>query len=194
MTLDAVARALAAHHPTEIPALPGRTNHLRAGVLVPLRWHRDRVEAVLTLRSADLRRHAGEVSWPGGRREPQDVDLVATAVREAREEIGARVRRILGPLSSMPLFADGVEVARLLPVDVRALLHAPAIEGLPFEWDGTVHLSPIWDVGGAVVYGGTAHVLHELLRVLAPAWGVPLPPVVRSERTWGELFTARTPA
>ena len=45
---------------------------------------------VLTRRRADLRRHAGEISFPGGRRDPRDHDLLDTALREAQEEIGLR--------------------------------------------------------------------------------------------------------
>ena len=43
---------------------------------------------VFTKRRDDLKRHAGEISFPGGRRDPEDADLTATALREAHEEIG----------------------------------------------------------------------------------------------------------
>jgi 8-oxo-dGTP pyrophosphatase MutT (NUDIX family) len=198
--------ALGRHVAHEIPALPGRTNHLRAGVLVPLVWRAGRVEAMLTLRSTKLGRHAGEVAWPGGKPEPQDADLLATALREADEEVGARAVSVLGRLSSVPLYtsdfrlepfvaqvapamvADGGEVVQLLPVDLGALLRAPHIDGIPWEWEDTRHLSPAWELApGTVLFGGTAHVLLELLTVVAPAFGVPLPPLVPGRFSWSDV-------
>ena len=62
---------------------------------------------VLTRRRADLRRHAGEISFPGGRQDPEDSDLSETALREAEEEIGlARSAvRLLGELPPISTFA-----------------------------------------------------------------------------------------
>ena len=90
-TPDQVAAALAEHVRKDMAALPGRHNTLRAGILVPLVW-RGELECVLTERCAKLRHHGGEVSFPGGRPEPDDVDLAATAVRETHEEIGVAER------------------------------------------------------------------------------------------------------
>ena len=59
-----------------------------AAVLAPL-WERDgELVAVFIKRHGELRLHAGQISFPGGRRDPGDVDLTATALREAHEEIG----------------------------------------------------------------------------------------------------------
>ncbi|MDQ3240901.1 MAG: CoA pyrophosphatase, partial [Actinomycetota bacterium] len=64
---------------------PGSTD---AAVLVPLFAREAELHAVLTERRGDLRRHAGEISFPGGRQDRPDEDLRVTALREAEEEIG----------------------------------------------------------------------------------------------------------
>src|SRR5919206_4792364 len=64
---------------------PGRTD---AAVLVPLYLDDGDLHAVFTKRRDDLSRHAGEISFPGGRQDDPDEDLRFTALREAEEEIG----------------------------------------------------------------------------------------------------------
>ena len=59
-----------------------------AAVLVPLVAHADGLQVLLTRRTDHLRDHAGQVSFPGGRSEPEDGNAVATALREAHEEVG----------------------------------------------------------------------------------------------------------
>ena len=59
-----------------------------AAVLVPVFGYPERPGIVFTERRPDLRRHAGEISFPGGRRDHTDEPLLRTALREAEEEIG----------------------------------------------------------------------------------------------------------
>src|SRR3954452_2771650 len=61
-----------------------------AAVLIPLYPRGDDLVAVFTERRHDMRRHAGEISFPGGRQDFPEEDLRATALREAEEEIGLR--------------------------------------------------------------------------------------------------------
>ena len=63
-------------------------DNIRAAVLVPLVEREEGWFVLLTLRSADLTDHAGQISLPGGRIEPEDPDAAAAALREAEEEIG----------------------------------------------------------------------------------------------------------
>ena len=75
-------------------------------MLVPLFYAlgRRQPHVVLTRRRADLRRHAGEISFPGGRQDADDADLPTTALREAEEEIGlARAQvELIGDAAARP--------------------------------------------------------------------------------------------
>jgi len=163
----------------------GRTE---AAVLVPL--YDDPVEGpvlVLTERRHDLRKHPGEISFPGGRRDPGE-DLVTTALREAEEEIGLpRERvRLLGALEPTTTLVTSyrvypfvgaidaghewlpqeTEVAHGLDLSLRSLRSTrrwrPLLDkGLPVP---TVSFL----VDGHLVWGATARMVDQLLRRLAP--------------------------
>ena len=76
--------------------LPGREGMATpAAVLVPLVNRPDGLTVLLTERSADLPDHPGQISFPGGRIEPEDADAVAAALREAEEEIALSRDRVL---------------------------------------------------------------------------------------------------
>src|ERR1700694_852794 len=83
-----------------------------AAVLAPLFERDGELYAVFTKRHADLRLHAGQVSFPGGRREQGDADLVHTALREAQEEIGLDPRTVtlLGALSPTPTIVTDIAI------------------------------------------------------------------------------------
>ena len=75
-----------------------------AGVLVPIMNHESELTVLLTQRSAALKHHAGQVSFPGGRKEAYDLTLEETALRETREEVGILPDcvSVLGYLNTMP--------------------------------------------------------------------------------------------
>ena len=65
-----------------------------AGVLIPIVEHADSLSVLLTQRSAGLKNHAGQVSFPGGRMESADADIAETALRETHEEVGIRPEQV----------------------------------------------------------------------------------------------------
>ena len=93
-------------HPLE--ALPGDIPHRQpahtrpAAVLIPLLWRPDAPAIVLTQRETGLRHHPGQISFPGGKLEPDDASARAAALREAHEEIGLAPEqvRVVGELPS----------------------------------------------------------------------------------------------
>ena len=207
---ESIRDALSRHILHDIPALPGRTNHLHAGVLVPLRWDADQLTCIVTQRTSHLREHAGEVVFPGGKPDPEDRDLVDTAMREAREELGIEDADPLGVLSAMPLFTSDYrlvptvarlssrplvpaadEVARVFEVDLMALLQAPEMSGIPWPQFAGQPPSPIFELPQAVMYGATAHTFLELLQVVAQVAGLPMP--AWELTTWGWDFSVNRP-
>jgi 8-oxo-dGTP pyrophosphatase MutT (NUDIX family) len=157
-------------------------------VLVPLFLDGEppRTQLVLTRRRADLRRHAGEIAFPGGRRDDADADLLQTALREAEEEIGLPrdAVAVLGPLPPVSTFATNYVIHpfvstipagvawRLSPREVEAVLELPLDDvssgrtrtqmrrrGITFETDAFV-------VDGHVIWGATARIVELLLQRL----------------------------
>ena len=101
-----------------------------ASVLVPLVLRPQGLNVLLTRRTDHLHDHAGQVSFPGGRAEPDDADAVSTALREAEEEIGLQ-RSQVEVLGTMPIYTT---VTRFEVTPVVALVHPPmALQLDPFE-------------------------------------------------------------
>lgn len=76
-------------------------NLIEAAVLIPIVERNDGLKVILTKRSNNLKQHPGQISFPGGKSEKTDKSLVATALRETKEEIGINDKNveILGQLS-----------------------------------------------------------------------------------------------
>jgi len=178
-------------------ALAGRTRqvvelpaHRRAAVLVPLLERNGEARVVLTLRSAALRAHGGQWSFPGGRVDDGDAHAAATALREAEEEIGVRPAAVdvLGLLGDSPTSTGFVitPVVGWLDRPPAAFVPSPAevteVAEIPlarFLAPGAVQIVgqierggrtlPVYSypLEGRTIWGATARILHELGAVLA---------------------------
>ena len=183
------------------PSTPGEfpqtaAEVVSAAVLVPLYDVAGDPHVVLTRRRSDLRRHAGEISFPGGRRDAEDADLAETALREAEEEIGLPRRQasLLGELPPTSTFVTGYlihpfvasipaglkwvpsegEVDAVLELSVQEVRDSrERIEmtrrGFTFDTDAYV-------VGEHLIWGATARIIENLLERLdrgLPGIGLP---------------------
>ena len=185
--LHAVAATRPRLMPSGAKADPGSAP---SAVLVLLYEHRGEPWVVLTRRAAHLRHHAGEVSFPGGRREPGDADLWATALREAAEEVGLdpSTVRPAGRLDSFITISSRSLVCPFLatvagrpdlvpePSEVEKVLHVALAElteeaawreevwalGAAF---GGERAMTFFELPGDTVWGATAAVLRRLLAV-----------------------------
>jgi 8-oxo-dGTP pyrophosphatase MutT (NUDIX family) len=157
-----------------------------AAVLVPL--HGDPLTAVFTERRADLRRHAGEISFPGGRQDEPDEDLRMTALREAEEEVGlpASEVELVGALPPVGTFVTGYRihpfVGRIPPGRIWTIQESEVEQVLEFSLPelvaghemkrlmrkGVPIKTPTYTVDGHLIWGATARIVQSLLERLAP--------------------------
>ena len=200
--LEAAIAGRGASHRGRSFSLQGR---IPAAVCVPLHDGARGLEVWAIKRMATLRHHAREIAFPGGKPDPGDRDLADTALRETEEELGiARSRlRMLGPLSPVPTdtsrftlnpFVVEVEVgAEPIPDagEVAALIRMPLGDffsgRVPFRAIelGPGWRSPIFDFEVGSMYGASAHVLEELLLMVADVKGLRFPePTLTSEIPW----------
>lgn len=168
--------------------LPGREGApTPAAVLVPLVNRPEGLQVLLTQRSADLPDHPGQISFPGGRVEPDDPSLAAAALREAHEEVGLARERvaILGELATyetvtgfrvtpivgwieppFELRPDPIEVAEVFEVPLAHLLD-PANQQRHFRMLGE-RRRDYWAIpyGERFIWGATAAMLLMMDRTL----------------------------
>jgi 8-oxo-dGTP pyrophosphatase MutT (NUDIX family) len=158
-----------------------------AAVLVPLIDRGNDLTVLLTYRAADLEHHAGQISFPGGRLEPDDVDAESGALREAEEEIGL-AREFVEVIGRLPdhIVISGYQVTpvvglvrpgftlKLDPTEVAATFEAP----LKHLFDPSTHHPRTFRMGQEVIegfdlpwqehkiWGATAGMLLTLRQVL----------------------------
>ena len=186
---DLRAALRAALDPDPAPQ-PGPGDRL-AAVLAPL-VERPEPTLVFTVRSIDLSRHAGEISFPGGLQDPGE-SLAETALRESNEEIGldAAAVELVGALPPVHTFVSGIlvvpfvgviqrpptftpsdgEIDEVLTFEVAKLADVERVVEIPRD-GGRVWRGFAYELDGHTIWGATGWMLHTLLEV------------VRAEASW----------
>jgi 8-oxo-dGTP pyrophosphatase MutT (NUDIX family) len=170
---------------------------IAAAVLFPIVLGEREPTVLLTRRTEDLRDHAGQISFPGGRIEASDPSPEYTALREAREEIGLasrhveiagflpehrtmtgfRITPVVGLLT--PPFAlrpDPAEVAEIFEAPLSFLLDPVNHQRHSHEYRGETRYFHAMRYGRYFIWGATAGIIVSLARALADS--VPGPPAV----------------
>lgn len=209
MTPEAIVEELRRTLPARPPALNARWSRegrIDSAVAVPLQPVGDDLVVWLTKRPDGMRHHPREVSFPGGKREPEDATLLGTALRELEEEVGVprAAVEVLGALSPVPTATSRFllhpfvvalragqevhpsphEVARMVRLSLDSVLGG-RVRFRAIEFGD--HRSPIFDLEGLAgsVYGATAYVLEDMLRRCAGIASRTLPePSLAEEIPW----------
>jgi 8-oxo-dGTP pyrophosphatase MutT (NUDIX family) len=161
----------------------------RAAVLVPLYTHRDELHVIFTKRTDHVQHHRGEISFPGGAMDPEDTDLVATALREADEEIGliSNHIQVIGQLddivtisrfhvsvyvgeldatySPYPWRPQLMEVAEVLEVPLTHLLDEANLVEVPRQREGQLVIMEGFKFNDHIIWGATGRMLRNFLDV-----------------------------
>ncbi|MBL8954555.1 MAG: CoA pyrophosphatase [Myxococcaceae bacterium] len=149
-----------------------------ASVLAPLFLRGGEPFALLTMRPETLRKHPGQVAFPGGGREPQDVTPLHTALREAHEELGIppEAVEVLGMLGTMPtitsffvtpfvgVVADGLPLTPS-PTEIQEVLEVPLLrvrieKRRAYEADRDAF---VWEGSQRFIWGATFRMMTQLL-------------------------------
>lgn len=195
--------------PPRMPA-PGRAGRPAAVLVLLYPDALGEARVVLIERTtADGHHHSGEVSFPGGKAEPDDADAAATALREATEEValdaGAAGVRIVGRLDRMWIPVSDFEVTPVValaerpprlsasPLEVARIVEPPVARFLPdapiVMVERTIRDWPLrygsYDLDGLSVWGATARILSQLGAVLASAANDGQPGSAMETRTEG---------
>ena len=158
-----------------------------AAVLVPLFEKEGNCHILFTKRTDQVKHHKGEISFPGGVFDQEDVDLKRTAFREAFEEIGLRENDVqtIGVLDDILTISDfivtpfvglfpypysfnvsAIEIAELIEVPVRILLDEKSFGEREIIKEDQNRIVYAYQYGKHIIWGATARILKQLLDLL----------------------------
>jgi 8-oxo-dGTP pyrophosphatase MutT (NUDIX family) len=170
------------------PAVPNLEKAIPGAVLALFYRQNNSIHLIFIQRPQYDGVHSGQIAFPGGRYENTDHNLLFTALRETREEIGIIPEKVkvLGQLSQLyippsnfivspfvgflendPVFVpDNNEVAEVFSIDIESLADKTVLQKLPVKVRGQNFDVPCFFVESRMIWGATAMMLNELLTVI----------------------------
>jgi len=157
---------------------------VKAGVMLLFYRRADTLHVLLTKRTSDVEHHKNQISFPGGSADTSDADIVQTALRETREEIGIppelidvlgvfddvwtpsgfRITPVIGFLPSLPqLVVNSGEVEEILEVPVSFFMDESNAEARMMSKDGMAIRVYFYRYGNNEIWGATAAMLRSFL-------------------------------
>jgi 8-oxo-dGTP pyrophosphatase MutT (NUDIX family) len=174
----------------DFPRIPGDDARI-AAVLILLYPHNGSIHTVLMQRPDYDGVHSGQISFPGGKKEDKDKDVIKTALREASEETGIdqssveiigiltplfipvsnmKVTPVIGWTNARPYFNHKPdEVLFLIEADIKRLSDPLIVKLKPLDIRGVMVEIKYFDYYGNTIWGATAMILHELLVIIKKA-------------------------
>jgi 8-oxo-dGTP pyrophosphatase MutT (NUDIX family) len=158
-----------------------------AGVLVPLRDAGGEITVTLARRTEQVPHHKGQICFPGGSRDPGDRDLLATALREAEEEMGIRGAdvELLGAMERVPTVTgfciqpfvvriprdarfhlDGFEMAETFDAPLSVFTDFSRYRAASTTFLGKPYTVYFLDYDRFTIWGATARILHSLAEIV----------------------------
>ena len=179
----------------QIKMAPGVRNHAKstsksrkAGVLILLYEKNEEVFISFIQRTEYNGPHSGQISFPGGKEEKEDKDILGTALRESNEEIGIDpelveiygqltplhipvsnfiVYPIIGIYKTIPEFnIDPLEVKKIIEVKLKDLLKTDNCTKKVFNYGDLSFVAPIYNPNNITIWGATAMMLSEFLEIV----------------------------
>jgi 8-oxo-dGTP pyrophosphatase MutT (NUDIX family) len=159
-----------------------------AGVLILLYPKNQELYIAFIRRTEYNGPHSGQISFPGGKSEPGDKDILETALRESNEEIGIDINNVnifgqltplhipvsnfmvypvIGKYDTTPVFkAEPTEVKEILEIKLQDLLNTSNCTSKEFQYGDLSFLAPIYCPNEIIIWGATAMILSEFLEIV----------------------------
>lgn len=176
------------------PERASRDDLIAAAVLVPLFIKDDQLQMLMCRRSEKVEKHKRQISFPGGARDPDDRDLVATALREAWEEVGLKQAdvTVLGMLDDTstltgfrvtpvvaripypyPFELSTDEVDELLEVPWKVFAEKQGYHAEHMQYEGRRHEVDFYEYQNITIWGATARIARRLVELVEERGGPP---------------------